>query len=140
MTVPFHNLTDTWASVGTVFDAIKMNVTDSGHASGSALLKLQVGGASKFTCDPSGFIQGLNTVDWVNVKAFGAVGDNVNDDTAAIQAAIDYAAANNLSTIYMPKGTYKITSPLYLDPPGNLRTNFANPPMASFSLTLIGDD
>src|SRR5712692_5184746 len=28
--------------------------------------------------------------DWVSVKAFGAIGDGVADDTAAIQAAINY--------------------------------------------------
>jgi parallel beta-helix repeat protein len=40
----------------------------------------------------------------VSVKDFGAVGDGVADDTAAIQAAIDAA-----SRIYFPEGSYKIT-------------------------------
>ena len=47
----------------------------------------------------------------VNVKDFGAVGDGVTDDTAAIQAAIDSITSG---TIFVPKGTYKITSNIFL--------------------------
>jgi hypothetical protein len=46
----------------------------------------------------------------VSVKDFGAVGDGTTDDTAAIQAAID-ASAN----VYIPAGTYKITSALVVN-------------------------
>lgn len=45
----------------------------------------------------------------VNVKDFGAVGNGVADDTAAIQAAI--ATGNN---VYLPKGTFKVTDMLTL--------------------------
>jgi hypothetical protein len=41
---------------------------------------------------------------YVSVKDFGAVGDGVTDDTAAIQAAADHGG-----TIYFPDGTYEIT-------------------------------
>jgi Pectate lyase superfamily protein len=43
----------------------------------------------------------------VSVKDFGAVGNGVTDDTAAIQAAI-----NASSNVYFPAGTYKVTSEL----------------------------
>lgn len=42
--------------------------------------------------------------EYISVKDFGAVGDGVTDDTAAIQAAVD-----NGGTIYFPNGTYEIT-------------------------------
>ena len=48
--------------------------------------------------------------DTVSVKDFGAVGDGVTDDTAAIQAAIDSFPSGSKATIYVPKGTYNLTS------------------------------
>jgi hypothetical protein len=63
------------------------------------------------------------TANWVNIKspAFGAYGDGKHDDTAAIQAAIDYAFNNNLSAVYCPAGTYKVSNTIWLDPPNNER-------------------
>jgi hypothetical protein len=65
----------------------------------------------------------------VSVKDFGAVGDNVADDTAAIQAAIDWAestrgagfssAGNTTSiAIFVPEGIYKISSQLNITKTG----------------------
>ena len=62
--------------------------------------------------------------DVINVKDFGAVGDNVADDTAAFQAAINVLASQvppaswNVSTIglagkiYVPPGKYKLIPPV----------------------------
>lgn len=47
--------------------------------------------------------------DMVSVKDYGAAGDGITDDTAAIQAAIN---AND--AIYFPTGIYIVTSPLYM--------------------------
>ena len=44
-----------------------------------------------------------------NVKHYGAVGDGIADDTAAIQATIDAAYL-----VYFPAGTYKCESTLHL--------------------------
>jgi hypothetical protein len=49
--------------------------------------------------------------DTVSVKDFGAVGDGVADDTAAIQAAIVRAEVNG-DIVYFPPGTYLISSRL----------------------------
>lgn len=47
--------------------------------------------------------------DTVSVKDFGAVGDNSADDTAAMQAAINAAAAV-AGEVYFPVGTYRFTN------------------------------
>lgn len=51
----------------------------------------------------------------VNVKAFGAVGDGVTDDRAAIQAAIDAAGAVGQGTVFLPAADYIISSPLTIN-------------------------
>jgi polygalacturonase len=48
----------------------------------------------------------------VSVKDFGAVGDGVADDTAAIQAAIDAVSGG---TVFFPFGTYYITGTVNVD-------------------------
>ena len=50
----------------------------------------------------------------LTVKDFGAVCDGVTDDTAAVQAAIDFCAANNWPPLVIP-GKCKITSSLIIN-------------------------
>lgn len=47
--------------------------------------------------------------DWISVKDFGATGDGATDDSAALQAAFDYVAANG-GTLYLPAGTYRLVA------------------------------
>lgn len=65
-------------------------------------------------------LDGLRASAWINVRDYGAVGDGVTDDSAAIQAACEDArllVANDPSggdrvskkTIYFPAGVYLIT-------------------------------
>lgn len=49
---------------------------------------------------------------FISVRRFGAKGDNATDDTVAIQAAVAYASANGVPTVYFPGGTYWVTAAL----------------------------
>jgi hypothetical protein len=68
----------------------------------------------------------------VDVRAYGATGYNVTDDTAAIQAAIDYAISIS-GTVYLPVPSvaYKITSPLLI-------AKFSGGAYTYCSLTMVG--
>jgi hypothetical protein len=48
---------------------------------------------------------------WVNIKAHGAKGDGISDDTQAIRNAIE-----NYRTIYLPQGIYRVTDTIVLKP------------------------
>ena len=50
--------------------------------------------------------------DVINVKDFGAIGDGVSDDTAAIQAAID--SLNDNGIVFFPEGKYVCTTELLI--------------------------
>lgn len=49
-----------------------------------------------------------------NTRDFGALGDGVTDDTAALNAAFTAAAAVANSRVYVPAGTYKTTGTVYI--------------------------
>lgn len=60
-----------------------------------------------------GFNNIININDiYTSVLSFGASGDGVTDDTAAIQAALD-SLKDTGGTIYFPVGTYKLTASVY---------------------------
>jgi hypothetical protein len=71
--------------------------------------------ASRFTQSGTGAVE-RNTQDklreYVSVKDFGAVGDGVTDDTAAIQSAISYAQSAGGGSVCIPRGVYRITGTL----------------------------
>jgi hypothetical protein len=63
------------------------------------------------TVTPSDIPAFPDMASWVNLRALGAIGDGVSDDTKAIQTAID-----NHDVIYVPSGWYRLTAPLHLKP------------------------
>ena len=56
----------------------------------------------------------------VSVKDFGAQGDGVTDDTAAIQAAIDAANTAGGGTVTVPAGVYMIDASVYVNMKDNV--------------------
>ena len=57
----------------------------------------------------AGFIQAgeVKPVErYLNVRAFGAVGNGATDDTAAFQAALNAAQKHESQTVYAPRGNY----------------------------------
>lgn len=57
----------------------------------------------------------LHNTDMVNVKDFGAIGNGIADDSAAIQAAI-----NTQLTVYVPAGTYRLGNAVGCYYPGQI--------------------
>lgn len=54
----------------------------------------------------------------LSARTFGAVGNGTADDTAAIQAALDAAVSTGRLAVYLPAGTYKVSSTLTIGTAG----------------------
>ena len=63
--------------------------------------------------------------DFVSVYSFGAVGDGITDDTAAIQTAFDSLYINGDETarvtLHFPAGIFRITGTLYIPPYASIK-------------------
>lgn len=81
---------------------------------------------------------------WADVRAFGAKGDGEADDTAAIQAAINFSAPRH-SVVYFPRGAYKTTARLRIPPNVSLQgvgVGFGSSirPVSTDGITIVGND
>lgn len=80
-------------------------------------LQNQIGDLSTLkTVDISSLTAAINSIFdnsvFANIKDYGAVGDGVTDDRAAIVAAY-----NTGKPIYIPEGTYRVSAPITIDKP-----------------------
>ncbi|MYM33489.1 gluconolaconase [Duganella sp. FT94W] len=74
------------------------------HVKGAALKALPAPGKPVMRTLPA-------TGEWASVRSFGAVGDGVTDDTAAVQKAID-----SKRVVYLPQGFYMVRDTIRLKP------------------------
>lgn len=70
----------------------------------------------------------------INARAFGATGNGTTDDTTALAAAIAAGIAAN-SEVYIPAGTYKITSGFTIATPVTIRGAGAGQTIIKYSAT-----
>lgn len=82
--------------------AFKVKVPNSATVDGSTL-KMQRTDGRKTT---DLFEVELPKSDYINVKDYGATGDGVTDDTAAIKTAVEAVPENG--TLYFPVGVYRV--------------------------------
>jgi hypothetical protein len=72
--------------------------------------------AGMFLAYPAAFAVEDNT-GYLNVKDFGAKGDNVADDTAAIQAAFNAQATYPFKELVFPAGSYHVRDTIRMESP-----------------------
>ena len=67
--------------------------------------------ASAVTAQAAGDVSAPRPRPWFDVRALGARGDGVADDTRALQAALDAARTAGGGIVYVPAGTYLVAPP-----------------------------
>lgn len=93
---------------GSLFSTVAGFITRLMSSVGSALIGFIQAGAGAVQRSVQSKLR-----ESVSVKDFGAVGDGVTDDTAAIQAAINSMPAAG-GTVFFPNGTYLVNSGIAL--------------------------
>jgi Pectate lyase superfamily protein len=76
---------------------------------------------------------GAGGIDWINVKAEGATGNGITDDTAALQAALNKAGALNTG-VFLPAGVYRTSG---LTVPGGVTAIVGKTSMLRFTTPAV---
>ncbi len=108
-----NTLIRTWDNIGgtVVADDLAQNLANtSNNAKGDALVGFKQSNSGGFIAGATGRTVNDKLQEFVSVKDFGAVGDGLTDDTAAIVAAVAAGAP-----LYFPAGTYLYKPTVTLD-------------------------
>lgn len=98
-TLGYHNLNDGGAGLYKIRTITNNDNVDEGHL---------------IAMNDESLVAELIFKDNINVKQFGAYGDNTHDDTIAIQNAIDYCL-ETIGVLKINNGQYKITDELEIN-------------------------
>jgi len=102
------------------------NTTDP--ALGDALIGFRQSNASGILTGAVGRTVHEKLQEFVSVKDFGAIGDGVENDTTALNAALA-AAVSQRKLLFIPSGTYLLTSNITVPTPSN----------SQFGFTIVGE-
>ena len=90
------------------------------------LIRLTVGDSGLYACMAENVWMRIDNTGLLDVKAFGAKGDGLHDDTTHIQAAINQAKITG-DEIFVPPGNYILSSTLDMSGPGQVRLRGSGP-------------
>lgn len=107
-------LVRSWDNIGETITQDLANTTD--NAKGDALIGFRQAGDTGFLIGSVARTVSTKLQEFVSVKDFGAVGDGVVNDYAAILAA-NTSATSTGSTLVFPEGTYRIDTSLSFTAP-----------------------
>lgn len=103
MPTPISNMTVTWNNGATVFNAVKMNVTDTASNSTSKLMDYSVGAQSIFTVRKDGYMNLRGTLPRIDIPSDGIssnIGLSIQLTKIIVVSGGGYVFSNNATQIY----------------------------------------